>query len=1038
MPGFGSGPFGRDPFGQWGWARGVLYESIPTVYKQADSNEGNLLQKYSEGQFYSFENLRGHIQNMGSLRDPLNVRSEYSDAEFVVLGKQVQPAGSTEQTGALGVVYSDGTFTAQDRTARFVTTDIGKQLFIRRSNVTANNQQTFTITNVLNATEVYTDPPIKVDAGPMRWELRSQASLPEGEIELELRGGDPSRIELGWVFEDGAKQYDVVSRQMYWQPVTTSRLLNEREASDGYLVRGGSGVPYTLLYSPTYSFQQTDVGKLVCIEGATDGTSDGLWEITSVEPYGPGGEGVAIFGRLTVPGLNNNVSGKTDYVYVSTADRRVSVAHVYEEVANLPLEISYVESDPTRFEVTVRLSTDSSASITTFPSQIGAAIAADPVVSTYIAAGRAFTGGSETPVGAFSPAIVKPSPLKVYPLSASTQQLFWSLRPYARVVLRGPLPLGVIDAEGYDLQIGAAASATETVVTSVTAPFQAEDVGRLLTIRGSTQGNDGTYLISQVFSAGVAWVEAILNPEALDLYWARRTTPILQAAPTRLNPLNYEVTAHAQALLDTLAYDFGIQVDGQQVEDRQRSWVRQVSQWTAIKGTEDSIVAIAHLSGFTANVRSLNAIPALPRMASTAALAGYDFFFIGDGRTGTTGSIATVSGYIEFTDSSVTFAAGDAGKVLVLAGANTAANNNYFVISDYISAHTVRLYADSIGGSLGPITTLSAPDANNGTLSSTLGELYAEMPAKFLSFDDIDVDYLAVACDVAGRYGRTTADRPGIDVPCGVVETVIGNNAVIADAVSTNPGNTYIAGFTSVGNEHTLIVVGDDAGMILGGTWKLTDIAQREYYIDGLPFLLALNAAVPVTYYGIPQTITAMGAGSGGRIRVTAAGHGFSDGQSVLIAGVLYAGVPNPNTTWTLINTTNDTFELVGSVAAGFTYLNFGTASAIETVNTYPNAVYSMTVIASVPPVASFVAFTYVCDLAVGCEFCPTYKIIVELQANGVLGDGVLANDNAFQRCIDALQQAIPAHVEANYYLTEGFSTRAMLTGIISETLVTT
>lgn len=179
--GFGYGPFGGDPFGEWNWSRNVLYTSTPVLYRDADTSTGFLLRKYAEGLSYSFDNLRGHIQNMGSLRDAIQVRSEYSDAEFLVLGREVPPSGVTEQAGNLGLVETVGVFKANDRTAKFSPDDIGKQLFIRRSDVSSNNQQTFTITAFVSPKELTTDPAIVLDAGPVRWELRSLATLPEAE-----------------------------------------------------------------------------------------------------------------------------------------------------------------------------------------------------------------------------------------------------------------------------------------------------------------------------------------------------------------------------------------------------------------------------------------------------------------------------------------------------------------------------------------------------------------------------------------------------------------------------------------------------------------------------------------------------------------------------------------------------------------------------------------------------------------------------------------------------------------------------------------
>jgi hypothetical protein len=64
--------------------------------------------------------------------------------------------------------------------------------------------------------------------------------------------------------------------------------------------------------------------------------------------------------------------------------------------------------------------------------------------------------------------------------------------------------------------------------------------------------------------------------------------------------------------------------------------------------------------------------------------------------------------------------------------------------------------------------------------------------------------------------------------------------------------------------------------------------------------------------------------------------------------------------------------------------------------------------------------------------------VVIQLTANQILDEGNLANENAFQRCIALIDEALPAHVVAVYDLSSGFSTRRLLTGIITETEVTT
>lgn len=940
MPGFGSGPFGQQPAGKWGWARATLYETMPVVYRTEDAAQGGLLQKYAEGQFYSFENLRQHIRGFSELRDPFKVRSSYTQTAFLTLGKQILPVGNADQTGALGRVFSAGTFTAQDRTAKFTTADIGKQLIVKRSNVPVNNQQTFTITSIVSPKEVFTDPLIAVDGGPIRWEVRTRVDLPRGEVELELRGGDPRGIEIGWSVSDGAQTYPVIARQMYWQPITNNQQLNEREANDGTVDALGT------VGSATYNFKQTDIGKLLFVSGEED-TTGGLHEIVAVE------SGRAVIGRLDVPGANNDPQGKLTYRYKLTADRPVSIRHIVEEGADLPLEVTF-QSDArnqNRFDVTVRLATNAAQEPVSIPSQVATAVAAHPIVSKFVEADRTVPTGTETPVGECDRL-----PIKGRRLPETTRGLFWALRPFARITLQGDLPLGAVDGENWDLQVPPDAfgdplhpSDSTTRVFAASSPFRAGDIGKLLSIHGSTAGNDGSYEILAVSGDGSkATIAAYLQVDTNERYWERRTTPLIRPDPTRLNPTNIEVKANAQSLLDILAYDFGIAVDTQQIEERQRSWVRQVSQWIAVKGTEEAIRDVAHLSGFTVEVDSLFTAVPHPNTAPSASALGYDFLFVGDdGRIRYTGTLTNVGGYAEFSDPTQAFLPSDAGRVLNIgnSGASGPSNDNFWVISDVLNSTTVRLYQPAIGGSLGPPTPINFTEPNNGTLFSTVGQLFADVQPSFVLMDDVELDYLAVMCDVVGR---DQYNRPGIDVFCRVRPVIVGSTAVIPEAVSAC-GGSQIVSITSVSNVHTVLVQGDDLSVFIGGGWKLTDSDLNELFIDAPPTLVSLGTAVPVTHTDL-------------------------NGDS-------------------------------------------------QTVDTYPNAIYSITVSSTVPPVTGPVAFTYICTLVIDCHFCPSYRVLIDLTADRILSEGALANDRAFERTVRLIDQTLPAHVEAIYRFNAAFQT---------------
>lgn len=939
MPGFGSGPFGRQPAGRWGWSRAVLYDSVPEIYRKADAENGRLLDRYTQGQQYSFENLRQHIESFDTLRDPFRVRTEYSDRSFVTLGKQVVPIGNVEQTGALGRVFSVGTFTSQDRTAKFTLADIGKQIVIKRSNVSANNHQTFTISSIVSAKEVYTDPLIAIDPGPLRWELRSKVATTSGEVEVELRGGDPRLIEVGWVISDGAQQYPVLSRQMYWQPITENQQLNEREASDGTVDAAGT------LGSDSYAFQQNDIGKQVFVAGPTE-VEGGLHEIYDVK------NGRAVIGRLEAPGANGNPFGKVTYAVKLSADRPVTVAHLYEAGADLPLVVSY-QSDAInqqRFDITVRLATNGQQAPISVPTDVAAAINAHPIISKFVEASVSVPGFG-TPVAIFDRV-----PIIGRRLPPTDAPVFWALRPFARITVQGALPLGVVDGENYDLSVPPDApgdplypTPVTTRVFSASSPFKAGDVGKLLTIHGSLLGNDGTYEIRSVSAGGSkATVLAVLRPDPTLCFWERRTAPLIRSESIRPNPQNYEVLANSQPLIDILAYDFGIRVDTQQVEARQRAWVRQVSQWIATKGTVQSIEEIAHLSGFDVEVKPLFTVVPLPAMGASGDDVGFDFLFVGDdGRIRYTGTISNVGGYAVFSDPTQNFKASDAGRVLNIGNSDAGppSNSNFWVISAVLSPTSVRLEQPSIGGSLGPVTHINFTEPNNGSLFSTVGEIYGDTQPSFILMDDVEVDYLAIMADVCGL---SESERPGVDHFCRVNPVIVGSTAVIPEAISACGGST-IVGVVSVDNVHTVTVQGDDLSVFIGGGWKMTDSDLIELFVETAPTLLALGVPVPVTYTDL-------------------------EGNS-------------------------------------------------QTVDTYPNALWTVTVASTVPPATGPVAFTYICTDVVDCSYCPSYRVLVSLTANEILNEGSLANDNAFDRIVRMIEDTLPAHVEPIYRFVAAFQT---------------
>lgn len=87
------------------------------------------------------------------------------------------------------------------------------------------------------------------------------------------------------------------------------------------------------------------------------------------------------------------------------------------------------------------------------------------------------------------------------------------------------------------------------------------------------------------------------------------------------------------------------------------------------------------------------------------------------------------------------------------------------------------------------------------------------------------------------------------------------------------------------------------------------------------------NASIPL----VARTITGAANNGGGLIRIASNGHGYINGQTVTISGVV--GTTEANGTWVLSGVTANTFDLVGSVFVN-AYTSGGSASMFVWVNT--------------------------------------------------------------------------------------------------------
>ena len=270
MPGFGYGPFGDEPFGDWEWARNVLFGLIPALYRDADSDQ--LLEKYSAGISGSYTDLLRAAAEFGDLRDPALVRSQYVQVP-IELGHRILARGVVEQQGVNGIVTVGGVL--ETERGRFSFEDVGKEVILSQSGLAINNA-TYVVATVVSAREVVLDPPPLIDAGPLLWEIREKVANDPTQVRVEVLAGDLSQVRPGWIVSDGYGEFEVLSRTQFKRALSERKALVDREGADGTLNGLGN------LVSPTAVFTQHDVGRVVYIGESPLQQSAVLTTITGV------------------------------------------------------------------------------------------------------------------------------------------------------------------------------------------------------------------------------------------------------------------------------------------------------------------------------------------------------------------------------------------------------------------------------------------------------------------------------------------------------------------------------------------------------------------------------------------------------------------------------------------------------------------------------------------------------------------------------------------------------------------------------------
>lgn len=759
------------PFSGSGWGIKALWDKLPERHRQEDAD--GLLEGFLRAAGGVLEDLRRRAMDFPDLIDPMAVSSAASRARPVLLGPVISPLGAVRHRGADGSVNAFGQFVTPR--GKFRPADVGDLLTIMGSTVLGNNR-TVTVAGVVAPGVVSIAPALPLDAGPLRWTARAPTAPSEDRVTVQVQGGDLEEVSPGWTLQAGGAPFRVLARRFFPRQGAGVHL-TEREGADGVVDASGR------FSSPTILFTQADVGKRISfrLPGAPE---NDLWEIQAVEPGGAR----ARFSYLAIRGANSNGG----VVYSLKPGQALSVRHVVEGI-NSPL-LASLSGDL----LTVRLATNDTGHPTT--SAAGVATAAAAAAGT-----RALISATGDGTGVAGAAAARKVPGRAPP--ALPGPVAWAVLHFPELDLAGrAAPAGVVERAGGDLAV-VVVGATSTVQIPE-GILAAGDVGKVLTVRGSTVGNDGEHLIVQVVSAARAVVSAALTLEAGPLRWQIR-------APAAAGN-DIVGTLQSPDLLPPLAANYGLTSDVREADLRRRQWVARHSSWVDRKGTDLAYQTVGALTGFEVQALALYRI--------TQDLFGMvpprSRFELGDlvpGRSGGDGKLLLAGdGRTSFEAASASFKSTDVGRSIRVTGASSGDNDKLYTIETFVSPTSV-VFRGLDGG--------APPDVNNGILSWIVLRLYTSLPPLLPRFDEMDADLMKALID--GNPPST--NHFGVDKFAWEADWIskigVGGGGSIVLTVATQVAPTTW-GLTFTGDCRVVAAVGN---------WRFIDAAGHLYWLETVP-----------------------------------------------------------------------------------------------------------------------------------------------------------------------------------------------------------
>lgn len=278
MSGFGYGPFGHTPFGKFAYGRYFLYDALPVLYRERDEENDYTLRKFADGVANTFDYLHDKAENLVYLTDAFEIEDNSPSYTFR-LGQISIPVSAPDMIGYGASVDSLGKVTTVS--GRFTSADIGKE-FVLLNSTLPSNFTPVTISEVVSLKEIYTDPKLSTETGPLKWLIRKPLTVDPIETTIAVELGDVSLVRPGYRLSTGDSVFNIKKRYSFNSDLRNTQSLIVRQGTDAEIILiSGQYV----LVSPTANFSFRDAGKTVLVPEVGGPLGSGRWTaITPVDP----------------------------------------------------------------------------------------------------------------------------------------------------------------------------------------------------------------------------------------------------------------------------------------------------------------------------------------------------------------------------------------------------------------------------------------------------------------------------------------------------------------------------------------------------------------------------------------------------------------------------------------------------------------------------------------------------------------------------------------------------------------------------------